>query len=113
MTQESAHDTEKHLGAQQHDPRADQLIARLPPRLNAAVRWLRRPASAWMRRATAMLLICGDCLAFFPSWVFGCCLLVFYCLRKMCRRSNLHELAFGLGRTPTPKLARSPRSEQK
>src|SRR6476469_4211648 len=66
MTLESAHNTEKHLGAQQHDPRVDQLIARLPPRLNAAVRWLRRPASAWMRRATAMLLICGGLLGFLP-----------------------------------------------
>ena len=51
---------------QQHDPRVDQLIARLPPRLNAAVRWLRRPASAWMRRAAAMLLICGGLLGFLP-----------------------------------------------
>ena len=59
---ESTHNTEKHLGAQQNDPRVDQLIARL----NAAVRWLRRPASAWMRRATAMLLICGGLLGFLP-----------------------------------------------
>jgi hypothetical protein len=57
---------QKHLGAQQHDPRVDQLIARLPPRLEAAIRWLRRPASAWMRRAVAMLLICGGLLSFLP-----------------------------------------------
>ena len=66
MTLESARNTEKQLGAQQHDPRVDRLIARLPPRLNVAVRWLRRPASAWTRRAAAMLLICGGLLGFLP-----------------------------------------------
>src|SRR5689334_21600762 len=31
--------SKKRLDAQQHDPRVDQLIARLPRRLEAAVRW--------------------------------------------------------------------------
>ena len=97
MTLESARNTEKQLGAQQHDPRVDQLIARLPPRLSAAVRWLRQSSSAWIRRAAAILLICGGLTAFFPSWVFGCCRLACCCLRKMCRRSNSPELAFWIG----------------
>jgi len=66
MTLESTYKIGKHSGAKEHDPRVDQLIGRLPPRLNAAVRWLRRPASAWMRRAAAMLLICGGLLGFLP-----------------------------------------------
>ena len=57
---------EKHLGGQHHDPRVDQLIARLPPRLSAAVRWLRQSSSAWIRRAAAILLICGGLLSFVP-----------------------------------------------
>ena len=66
MTLESTYKIGKHSGAKEHDPRVDQLIGRLPPRLNAVVRWLRRPASAWMRRAAAMLLICGGLLGFLP-----------------------------------------------
>ena len=66
MTLESTYKIGKQSGAKEHDPRVDQLIGRLPPRLNAAVRWLRRPASAWMRRAAAMLLICGGLLGFLP-----------------------------------------------
>jgi len=57
---------EKHLDMEQHDPRVDQLVARLPPRVKAAVQWLRRPASAWIRRAVAILLICGGLLSFLP-----------------------------------------------
>src|SRR6476659_5417792 len=97
MTLESAHNVEKHLGAQQNDPRVDQLIARLPPRLNAAVRWLRRPASAWMRRATAMLLICGGLLGFLPIlglWMLPLGLLL---LAEDCRRSSLQQLVFWIG----------------
>jgi len=48
-------------------------------------------------------------LAFFPSWVFGCCLLVFYCLRKMCRRSNLHELAFWIGSNADTQIGSLPK----
>ena len=65
MTLDSTH-ANKHSGALPHDPRVDQLIARLPRHLNAAVRYLRRPRSVWMRRAAAMLLICGGLLGFLP-----------------------------------------------
>jgi hypothetical protein len=66
MTLDSAHNANKHSRPSPHDPRVDQLIARLPRRLNVAVRYLRRPRSAWMRRAAAMFLICGGLLGFLP-----------------------------------------------
>jgi len=66
MTLDSTHTTHKHSAAASHDPRLDQLMARLPPRLNAAAEYLIRPRSAWMRRAAAILLICGGLLGFLP-----------------------------------------------
>src|SRR5262249_35859934 len=99
---------EKHLGGQHHDPRVDLLIARLPPRLSAAVRWRRQSSSAWIRRAAAILLICGGLLSFLP--ILGLWMLPAWPLVACGRcaaaqiRSNSHS---GLDRTPTPKLARS------
>ena len=66
MTPDPTHNTHKHSAAVSHDPRVDQLIARLPRHLKAATRYLICPRSAWMRRAAAILLICGGLLGFLP-----------------------------------------------
>ena len=113
MTLESTYKIGKHSGANEHDRRVDQLIGRLPPRLNAAVRWLRRPASAWMRRAAAMLLICGGLLGFLPIlglWMLPLGLLL---LAEDAAASNLHELAFWIGSNADTPIGPFPRSEQR
>src|SRR5262249_61815852 len=58
---------------------------------------LSQSSSAWIRRAAAILLICGGLLSFLPVLVFGCCHLACCCLLKMCHRSNSRELAFWIG----------------
>jgi hypothetical protein len=52
--------------AEPDDPRLVQLIARLPNRLQTAVRWLRRPSSRWARIPAGVLLICGGVLSILP-----------------------------------------------
>jgi hypothetical protein len=46
--------------------RLELLVRRLPVRLQAAVRWLRKPSSRWLRIPAAALLIVGGVLAFLP-----------------------------------------------
>ena len=48
------------------DWRLDALIARLPKRLGAGVRALRRPSGRWLRIPAGLLLIGGGVLAFLP-----------------------------------------------
>ena len=49
--------------------RLRRLLRRLPNRMQAITRWLRRPASRWARIPAGILLILGGCLAILP--VFG------------------------------------------
>jgi hypothetical protein len=49
--------------------RLRRLLRRLPSRMQAITRWLRKPASRWARIPAGMLLIIGGCLAILP--VFG------------------------------------------
>jgi hypothetical protein len=49
--------------------RLRRLLRRLPSRMQAVTRWLRRPASRWARIPAGVLLIIGGCLAILP--VFG------------------------------------------
>jgi hypothetical protein len=49
-----------------HDRRLRRLTRRLPGRLQAIVRWLRKPASRWARIPAGVLLILGGCLAILP-----------------------------------------------
>jgi len=49
-----------------HDPRLDQLSARLPPGLCSVFQWLLRPSSTWTRIPAGTLLICGGLLGFLP-----------------------------------------------
>ena len=49
-----------------HDRRLRRLTRRLPGRLQAIIRWLRKPASRWARIPVGILLILGSCLAFLP-----------------------------------------------
>jgi hypothetical protein len=49
--------------------RLRRLLRRLPNRMQAITRWLRRPASRWARIPAGVLLIIGGCLAILP--VFG------------------------------------------
>jgi hypothetical protein len=49
--------------------RLERLIGRLPPRLEAAVRWLRLPSSRWARIPAGVFFVCGGCLSILP--VFG------------------------------------------
>jgi hypothetical protein len=54
-----------------HDPerRLRRILRRLPSRMQAITRWLRKPASRWARIPAGVLLIIGGCLAILP--VFG------------------------------------------
>jgi UPF0716 family protein affecting phage T7 exclusion len=52
-----------------HERRLRRLLRRLPGRMQAATRWLRKPASRWARMPAGILLIIGGCLAILP--VFG------------------------------------------
>jgi hypothetical protein len=52
-----------------HERRLRRLLRRLPGRMQAITRWLRRPASRWARVPAGVLLIIGGCLAILP--VFG------------------------------------------
>jgi hypothetical protein len=49
--------------------RLRRLLRRLPSRMQATTRWLRKPASRWARLPAGVLLILGGCLAILP--VFG------------------------------------------
>jgi hypothetical protein len=49
--------------------RLRRLLRRLPSRMQATSRWLRKPASRWARIPAGLLLIIGGCLAILP--VFG------------------------------------------
>jgi hypothetical protein len=49
--------------------RLRRLLRRLPNRMQAITRWLRKPASRWARLPAGVLLIIGGCLAILP--VFG------------------------------------------
>lgn len=48
------------------DWRLEKLIDRLPRRLGAAVRFLRRPSGIWLRIPAGLLLIVGGVFAFLP-----------------------------------------------
>jgi len=52
-----------------HERRLRRLLRQLPGRIQAATRWLRKPASRWARIPAGILLIIGGCLAILP--VFG------------------------------------------
>src|SRR5580700_9015409 len=47
----------------------ERRLRRLPNRMQAITRWLRKPASRWARLPAGILLIIGGCLAILP--VFG------------------------------------------
>ena len=49
--------------------RLRRLLRRLPSRMQAVTRWLRKPASRWARLPAGVLLMIGGCLAILP--VFG------------------------------------------
>jgi hypothetical protein len=55
--------------AEQRERRLEQLIDRLPRRLQSVVRWLRRPSSRCVRIPAGVLLIGGSFLSILP--VFG------------------------------------------
>ena len=48
------------------DWRLELLIDRLPSRLGAAVRFLRKPSGRWLRIPVGLLLIIGGILSFLP-----------------------------------------------
>jgi hypothetical protein len=49
--------------------RLRRLLRRLPARMQAITRWLRKPSSRWARLPAGVFLIIGGCLAILP--VFG------------------------------------------
>jgi hypothetical protein len=51
------------------DWRLERLIDRLPDRLGAAVRFLRKPSGRWLRIPAGLLLIIGGIVSFLP--IFG------------------------------------------
>jgi hypothetical protein len=52
-----------------HERRLRRLLRRLPGRMQAIARWLRKPASRWARLPAGVLLIIGGCLSILP--IFG------------------------------------------
>jgi len=55
-----------HIAHVEHERRLQRLIRRLPGKIQAITRWLRRPASRWARIPAAGLLIIGGCLSILP-----------------------------------------------
>lgn len=53
----------------ERERRLDLLTRRLPPRLQQAVRWLRRPSRGPLRIAAGILLVLGSLLSILP--IFG------------------------------------------
>jgi hypothetical protein len=51
---------------QDRERRLELLIRRLPQRLQAAVRWLRRPAARWVRIPAGLLLIVASLFSILP-----------------------------------------------
>ena len=49
--------------------RIGQLLAHLPPRLQKAIRWLRRPSSRWARIPVGFLFCLGAVFAILPVLV--------------------------------------------
>jgi hypothetical protein len=66
MTLDSIRSARPVCRSDRHDPRLDQLSARLPPRLRSVFQWLLRPSSTWTRIPAGTLLICGGLLGFLP-----------------------------------------------
>lgn len=60
----SVADKVSHSRRREH--RLESLIERLPQRVQAGVRWLRRPSSRWVRIPAAVLLMAGGFLGFLP-----------------------------------------------
>src|SRR5690242_10098224 len=58
------------IRAANREARLDSLIQRLPRRVQATVRWLRRPASRWVRIPAGVLLIFGSLLSILPLFGF-------------------------------------------
>jgi hypothetical protein len=48
------------------EQRLDRLIGRLPRRLQAVIRWLRKPSARWVRIPAGVLLIGGSVLSILP-----------------------------------------------
>jgi hypothetical protein len=59
----------EHSNAGLAERRIEQLIDRLPVKLQSTLRWLRRPSSRLVRIPAGLLLICGGFLSILP--VFG------------------------------------------
>jgi hypothetical protein len=55
-----------HIAHVEHERRLQRLIRRLPGKIQAITRWLRRPASRWARIPAGALLIVGGCLSILP-----------------------------------------------
>jgi hypothetical protein len=49
-----------------HERLIEQLIDRLPGRIQSTVRWLRLPSSQWVRIPAGMLFVCGGVLSILP-----------------------------------------------
>ena len=60
---------EVHAEATPPEQRLERLIGRLPQRVQATVRWLRRPEARWLRIPAGVLLAAGSLLSILP--LFG------------------------------------------
>src|SRR5271170_1135760 len=77
--------------------RLRRLLRRLPSRMQAITRWLRKPASRWARIPAGLLLIIGGCLAILPVfglWMFPLGLMLWPTTSRRCAAS---AIAFSIG----------------
>lgn len=107
-----AENTPADATARRHARRIATLIDRLPNRIQPAIRWLRRPASWWVRIPAGALLVIGGILSILPFlglWMlpFGLILLAedFPALRRMRDRfldwiERGRPLRFAVGEAP-------------
>jgi hypothetical protein len=101
----------------EHERRLQRLIRRLPGKMQAITRWLRRPASRWARIPAGVFLIIGGCLSILPFlglWMLPLGLVLLPktsrpCAGRVDGRSTGSRAASRTGLAPPERGRRTPR----